>query len=636
MKKLVLLTLIFFPGSVFAARILQPSGTATVSGGGGTTVPALPTGAVQFENGGAFGGSSKFLFDATIGSATLKSTFQSGKQLIRSTGLAAADYFQYIENNLYVPSYLELTPVNRSLLNLTQDIASFFHSENFDTGDVDSVDGTYWILAATSSAPSAITDNPTIPLASIELYPGAYPAGGLGRDPHIRMHNYGPNQSYMNLDSTNIQFAVGGGQSELNINDGVVQFNGEEQILADKALKFYNTAGTRFAGFKSSDTTYTSVTWNLPPGDATGCWQSNGSGNLSIASCGGGGASSLGVFKDAVSISSPTAQINFSGNYWGVSSTGGTSTSTVILIGGNTNYIQNGSSVQQAVLNVSSGSFQGTITSTSAAFLGPTSIDTPVSLKFGGITRLALSADGTNTTYQAGAGNNLLFNSPANASAVSTGLIQFKNISTFSTNAAGQSIFTAITPTINSSGSGGNTDLLINRAQTATGSGNQFLMDMQVGGTSKVNISTNGTISTVGAISASSGTLSSPGTGSTDITTFISTGTFTNKRITRRDNVVAQSATPTINSDTTDHVHITGLAQAVTSMTTNLSGTPVAGDTLWIDITDDGTARAITWGTSFESSGTVTLPSTTVISTRLDIGFVWNEATSKWRCIAVA
>lgn len=114
-----------------------------------------------------------------------------------------------------------------------------------------------------------------------------------------------------------------------------------------------------------------------------------------------------------------------------------------------------------------------------------------------------------------------------------------------------------------------------------------------------------------------------------------STNTLTNKRVTKRAPTVTQSATPTINTDNTDVAHITGLAQAITSMTTNLTGTPVEGDTLRIDITDNGTARAITWGTSFEAS-TVALPTTTVISTRLDIGFFWNTVTSKWRVVAVA
>lgn len=109
--------------------------------------------------------------------------------------------------------------------------------------------------------------------------------------------------------------------------------------------------------------------------------------------------------------------------------------------------------------------------------------------------------------------------------------------------------------------------------------------------------------------------------------------TLTNKRITKRAPTVTQSATPTINTDVTDVAHITGLAQAITSMTTNLTGTPVEGDMLRIDITDNGTARAITWGSAFEASGTVALPTTTVVSTRLDVVFVWNTVSVKWRCV---
>jgi hypothetical protein len=30
------------------------------------------------------------------------------------------------------------------------------------------------------------------------------------------------------------------------------------------------------------------------------------------------------------------------------------------------------------------------------------------------------------------------------------------------------------------------------------------------------------------------------------------------------------------------------------------------------------------------------LPTTTVISTRLDVAFIWNESTSKWRCVGIA
>jgi hypothetical protein len=96
----------------------------------------------------------------------------------------------------------------------------------------------------------------------------------------------------------------------------------------------------------------------------------------------------------------------------------------------------------------------------------------------------------------------------------------------------------------------------------------------------------------------------------------------------------ANSATPTLNTDNYDMMVITGQSVAITSFTTNLTGTPVNGQQLRIAITGT-TAIAITWGASFEAS-TIALPTTTVSTNRLDIGFVWNVATSKWRCLAYA
>lgn len=111
--------------------------------------------------------------------------------------------------------------------------------------------------------------------------------------------------------------------------------------------------------------------------------------------------------------------------------------------------------------------------------------------------------------------------------------------------------------------------------------------------------------------------------------------TVTNKRIQPRLVAVTQSATPAINSDNGDIFTITGLAQAVTSFTTNLTGTPVDGQKMELRITDNGTARALTFGASFAST-TVTLPTTTVISTRLRISFEWDGTASLFACIGVA
>jgi len=120
------------------------------------------------------------------------------------------------------------------------------------------------------------------------------------------------------------------------------------------------------------------------------------------------------------------------------------------------------------------------------------------------------------------------------------------------------------------------------------------------------------------------------------IPTAASTTTFTNKRITKRITTITSNAAPTVNTDNCDCVTITAQAADITSMTTNLSGTPTDGQMIIISITDNGTARAITWGASFEASGNVSLPTTTVISTRLDVGFLYNTVTNKWRCVAVA
>jgi hypothetical protein len=112
------------------------------------------------------------------------------------------------------------------------------------------------------------------------------------------------------------------------------------------------------------------------------------------------------------------------------------------------------------------------------------------------------------------------------------------------------------------------------------------------------------------------------------------TNTLTNKRITARIGTTTSSATPTINTDNVDFYSLTAQTVDITSFTTNLSGTPTDGQTLWIAITGTA-ARAITWGASFEAS-TIALPTTTVTTARLDVAFIWNSVTSKWRCVGVA
>lgn len=102
-----------------------------------------------------------------------------------------------------------------------------------------------------------------------------------------------------------------------------------------------------------------------------------------------------------------------------------------------------------------------------------------------------------------------------------------------------------------------------------------------------------------------------------------------------RINTITSSATPAINVGTTDEFTITALAAVITSMTSGLTGTPIDGQQLIIRIKDNGTARAITWGTSFASSGVATLLATTVISKTHTIGLRYDAAAAKWVCLAV-
>ena len=168
-----------------------------------------------------------------------------------------------------------------------------------------------------------------------------------------------------------------------------------------------------------------------------------------------------------------------------------------------------------------------------------------------------------------------------------------------------------------------------------TGSGSLVFATLPTfGGTGvKFSGSTSGTTTVLATATAGTTTLTLPAATDT-LVGKATTDTFTNKRVTPRVSTTTSSATPTINTDNTDQFGLTALAVNITSFTTNLSGTPTDGQKLWIYIVGTA-ARTITWGASFEAS-TVALPTTTVTTNRLDVGFVWNAATSKWRCVAVA
>lgn len=89
---------------------------------------------------------------------------------------------------------------------------------------------------------------------------------------------------------------------------------------------------------------------------------------------------------------------------------------------------------------------------------------------------------------------------------------------------------------------------------------------------------------------------------------------------------LGSSATPSINTDFCDLVIIATLSTDITSMTTNLTGSPYDGDRLTIRIKSDATPRAIAWGTKF----TGTLLTTTAASKTHVQELVYDGTAAKW------
>lgn len=269
----------------------------------------------------------------------------------------------------------------------------------------------------------------------------------------------------------------------------------------------------------------------------------------------------------------------------------------------------------------------------------------------------------TNKTFDtAGSGNSFSVNSNAISSVVGTGsALVLATSPTFvtsalspiwsSTNAdpadAGQiRLGNAETIAWEASPAGTDVTVTVDSSERFTSSGPiNATTGFQIGGAASSNkiLKADGTnfvasTETYAAPSTSGNVMTSDGTNWTSaapVVTASNTVTFTNKRITPRIQSVTDAATVTPNADNDDMVDITAIAQAFTIA--NPSGTPVNGQKLIIRIKDNGTARAISFGTGYVANG-VSLPTTTVLSKILVLGFIYNTANSlnKWSLVASA
>lgn len=110
------------------------------------------------------------------------------------------------------------------------------------------------------------------------------------------------------------------------------------------------------------------------------------------------------------------------------------------------------------------------------------------------------------------------------------------------------------------------------------------------------------------------------------------TQTLTNKRINKRVTSLGDTATISINIDTTDVAAIFELSQ--NTIISNPTGTVINGQQLVIRIRTT-VIRALTWGGQFRGSVDVPLPTTTEGSSKNSyLGFMYNSSDGKWDLIA--
>lgn len=99
-----------------------------------------------------------------------------------------------------------------------------------------------------------------------------------------------------------------------------------------------------------------------------------------------------------------------------------------------------------------------------------------------------------------------------------------------------------------------------------------------------------------------------------------------------RELTITSSATPSIDVSLYDVVYISALATNITSFT--IVGTPSRFQPLIIVFLDNGTARSITMGPSFEAKGTALL-TTTVANKVTTSSYFYYPSSSKFGCVGV-
>lgn len=115
--------------------------------------------------------------------------------------------------------------------------------------------------------------------------------------------------------------------------------------------------------------------------------------------------------------------------------------------------------------------------------------------------------------------------------------------------------------------------------------------------------------------------------------TFIIENLTVNERVIKRVVSITSSATPTPDADTTDVYLVTALATGATFGAP--TGTPIDEQQIIIRIKDDGTARTLAWNAIYRASTDLPLPTTTIVSKTLYLGFQYNMTDTRWDLLAL-
>ena len=149
------------------------------------------------------------------------------------------------------------------------------------------------------------------------------------------------------------------------------------------------------------------------------------------------------------------------------------------------------------------------------------------------------------------------------------------------------------------------------------------LITLSLGAITPTSVAASGTVTGSNIPSFPSGSV----VGTTD------TQIITNKRLEPRVYNTTSNTSLTPEIDTYDIFEITALAGAIT-INNHSTSTPTAGEKMIIRLKDNGTARVIAYGTYYRSSSDLNLPTTTILSKTMYMGFIWNLADTKWDLIA--